>query len=52
MTHWTEADELNRQASDLLFYVEYGYLVVQTPAETESWHRRKRLEELLETEAA
>jgi hypothetical protein len=51
LTDWTEADQAEQQrqdASDLLFYVEHGYLVVQEPAETESWQRRKRIEELLE----
>ena len=43
---------MKQQAADLLFYVEHGYLVVQEPAETESWWRRKRLEEMLRGEAA
>lgn len=52
MTLSPELDQWARDAADLLFYVEKGYLVVQTPSEAESWHRRKRLEELLEAEAA
>lgn len=41
-------EQWERDALELMFYVEHGYLIVQTPVETESWHRRKRLEELLE----
>ena len=52
MTLSPELDQWLREAIDLKFYVEKGYLVVQEPAETESWQRRKRLEELLEREAA
>ena len=36
-------EQWQREACDLLFYVEKGYLVVQTPAESESWHWRKRI---------
>ena len=43
-------EQWQREAADLLFYVEHGYLVVQTPAEAESWYWRKRILESLEAE--
>ena len=43
-------EQWQRNAADLLFYVEHGYLVVSTPAEAESWYWRKRILELLEAE--
>lgn len=37
-----------RNAIDLQFYVEKGYLVVQAPTEAEAWYWRQKVMKLLE----